>query len=489
MFPRLRHIPLFCFSFVALAYQSPDQSSQTVHLIVPAGTPIRAYLTKRMPKRLGAPVEATTIKPVYAFDRETIPAGAHLLGHVSLLEPVSKSARTQAILGGDLTPLHRAKVEFTTVQLSDGRNIPLKTVETECLNTLYPIRPPKLTSQTVPQQQNLARATQQAAKHQIAAGVDRVRSLPALVRSPGKMERLEDYFVTRLPYHPQYVRSRTRIDAELAQSLDFGPASLSNAALALLGTQPANISVVPARLLTPVHSGQTQKGQAVEALTSKPLFSPDKRLVIPEGTLLYGSVVSVKKAGWFHHAGRLRFTFTEVKLSPATEALATAVHNQAGTAAQAASFHTQAALSDAEASGAAVTVNGEGGVQAKESKTRFLSAGVAVLLAQAAGPGDRARGSNGIRSGAPSRNIGGNTLGGGLGFGLFGSAASQASPIVGRAFAYYGLAWSVYSNIIAKGHEVDFDKNTAIDVGFNGRTTETGGAPVAANGIAKAGKQ
>jgi len=471
MFPHLRRVPLLCFSSIALAYQSPDQQSQTIHLTVPAGTPLRVYLTKRIPKRLGAPVEATTITPIYAFDRETIPAGARLVGHVSLIQPVSKGARTRAILAGDFTPLHTANVQFTTVQLPDGRMMPIKTVETAGLNTLYPMRPPKQTSKTVPEQKGgVAGATQQAAKDQVAARMDSVKNLPALVRSPDKLERLEDYFVTRLPYHPQYVRNRTRFDAELTQDLDFGSASIPDDSLALLGTQPSNISVVPARLLTPVYSGLTQKGQVVEAVISKPLFSADRRLILPEGTLLDGSVVNVKKAGWFHHAGRLRLTFDEVKLSPETQALASAVHTQEGAAPQMASFHTQAALSDAEASGAAVRVNEEGGVQAKESNTRFINVGVAVLLSRAAGQGDRSRGSNGVLSG-PSRNIGGNTLGGGLGFGLLGSAASQASPNVGSAFAYYGLAWSVYANVIAKGHEVDFDKNTAVDVSFTGRAT------------------
>jgi hypothetical protein len=476
MFLHLRRLALLCFSSVAFASQSPDQQSQTVHLTVAAGTPLRAYLTKRIPKRLGAPVEATTISPVYAFDRETIPAGAHLLGHVSHIQPVPKGARTRAILSGDFTPLHVANVQFTAVQLPNGRIVPIKTVESAGLDTLYPMRPPKQTSKSAPQQKGgLAGATQQAAKDQAAARIDAVKNLPALVQSPGKLERLQDYFVTRLPYHPQYVRNRTRFDAELAQSLDFGSASIPGDSLALLGTQPPNISVVSARLLTPVDSGQTQKGQVVEAVTSKPLFSPDKRLILPEGTRLDGTVVNVKKAGWFHHAGRLRLTFDEVKLSPETQALASAVHTQAGAAPHVPSFHTQAALSDAEARGAAVTVNGEGGVQAKESNTRFISAGVAVLASQLAGPGDRSRGPNGAVS-QPSRNIGGNALGGGLGFGLLGAAASQASPNVGRAFAYYGLAWSLYSNLIAKGHEVDFEKNTAVDVGFNGRTTGTGAA-------------
>jgi len=39
------------------------------------GAPLRLYLTRKIPRRLGAPVEAKVLEPVFAFDREVIPAG------------------------------------------------------------------------------------------------------------------------------------------------------------------------------------------------------------------------------------------------------------------------------------------------------------------------------------------------------------------------------------------------------------------------------
>ena len=54
--------------------------------------------------------------------------------------------------------------------------------------------------------------------------------------------------------------------------------------------------------------------------------------------------------------------------------------------------------------------------------------------------------------------------------GMLGAAVSQSSPYVGMAFGYYGLAWSVYSNVIASGGEVQFDKNAMIDIKFGART-------------------
>ena len=39
-----------------------------------------------------------------------------------------------------------------------------------------------------------------------------------IVRGPDKMERIEDYLMAKLPYHPQYVRKGTRFDADLVMT-------------------------------------------------------------------------------------------------------------------------------------------------------------------------------------------------------------------------------------------------------------------------------
>ena len=54
--------------------------------------------------------------------------------------------------------------------------------------------------------------------------------------------------------------------------------------------------------------------------------------------------------------------------------------------------------------------------------------------------------------------------------GMLGAAVSQSSPYVGMAFGYYGLAWSVYSHLVARGSEVQFDKNAMMDIKFATRT-------------------
>jgi len=180
------------------------------------------YLTKRVSKRVNAAVEAKLLGPVYAFDHEVIPAGTQAIGHVSRLQSVSKWERTRAILGGDFTPLHVAQIEFTSLVLPDGREVQVQTVSSAGLNSLFPLRPLKQRNPNTQTAGGVVGATKQKVKDQANAQIDRVKSIPDLVRGTNKKEWLSDYLMSRLPYHPQYVRSRTRVDAELAAPLNFG---------------------------------------------------------------------------------------------------------------------------------------------------------------------------------------------------------------------------------------------------------------------------
>jgi len=482
---------LIAFATFGFSQDFKSDQPQTIPLTVPASVPLRLYLTNRVSKRVGAPVEAKLLGPVYAFDHEVIPAGTQAIGHVSRLQSVSKWERTRAILGGDFTPLHVAQIEFTSLVLPDGREVQVQTVSSAGLNSLFPLRPLKQRNPNTQTAGGVVGATKQKVKDQANAQIDRVKSIPDLVRGTDKKEWLSDYLMSRLPYHPQYVRNRTRFDAELAAPLNFGSESVAADSLALLGSQPASGSVVHARLLTPLDSGISAQGQKVEAVLEQPLFSAEHKLILPEGTRVEGSVVFVKRAGWFHHAGRLRFNFQNLELPEVAGLLApppTAAAWQAPRPAEERPaeekrlrIRTQGILSAAEGDKAPLKVDSEGGVKATESKTRFIGTAVAALVAQAAGDNDPVRApSTGGSKGAvigQSPNVAGRTLGGGLGFGLLGTIAAQSSRNVGAALGYYGLAWSVFSTVVARGAEVHFDKDAVVDIGLNSRASkpESGG--------------
>jgi hypothetical protein len=283
--------------------------------------------------------------------------------------------------------------------------------------------------------------------------------------------------MSRLPYHPQYVRSRTRFDAELAEPLSFGSEPVQQDSLSLLGSQPGAGSIAHARLLTALDSSTSKPGEKVEAVLDAPVYSADWKLVLPEGAHIDGSVVLARRARWFHRPGNLRFNFQNVDLTqvaqlrtPREGAPSPPVEPAAPVAEKTLHFRTQAQLSAAESANAPVKVDQEGGVQATESKTRFLAAAAAVLVARAAGDNDpiRAPGHGPIIG--QSSNVGGRTVGGGLGFGLLGTLAAQSSRNVGAALGYYGLACALFHTLIARGREVQFDKNASIDIGFNTRS-------------------
>ena len=163
---RLMVVKLVTGLFVLIAIASPQDTS--LPLVVPAGVPLRLYLTKRVSKRIDAPVEAKLLTPLYAFDHEVIPAGTHVFGHVSHLQPVPRWQRLRAVFGGDFTPLHIAEIQFTSLVMPDGHRMELHTTESPGLNSLVPLKPPKQKAPS-PQVQNggILGTTKQAAKDQI----------------------------------------------------------------------------------------------------------------------------------------------------------------------------------------------------------------------------------------------------------------------------------------------------------------------------------
>src|SRR6266403_201291 len=166
-------------AFIFLSTLQAEEASggaqtREIPLSVASGAPLRLYLTKRVPKRLGAPVEGKIIEPVFAFDREVVPAGSTVTGKVSQIQPVSKQQRLRAILNGDFTPLHNAQVEFSNLILPGGRTLELHTLETMGLNSIYTEPSNKKTGKAQPQAQNggILGTAKQSAKDKIRAGIN-----------------------------------------------------------------------------------------------------------------------------------------------------------------------------------------------------------------------------------------------------------------------------------------------------------------------------
>jgi len=239
--------------------------------------------------------------------------------------------------------------------------MPLHTVETAGLNSIYAEPSAKKTKQRKPQPQDqnggILGTAKQTAKDRIHGEISsRTQGIGDMVRGPNKKEKLVDLMWTKLPYHPQYLRRGTRFDAALRDPLDFGSESIQSADL---GSEPRQDSLVRVRLLTAVDSASAKTGQTVEAVTAAPLFSASHKLVYPEGTRLTGTVLMAKKARSFHRAGQLRFNFQKIELPEQAANLRPAQP-------AAAPMKTQAVLEGAEGSGKApIKVDSEGGVKAR----------------------------------------------------------------------------------------------------------------------------
>jgi hypothetical protein len=191
---------------------------------------------------------------------------------------------------------------------------------------------------------------------------------------------------------------------------------------------------------------------------TEPLYSPDHKLVLPADTRLIGEVLQAKPARKLHQNGELRVIFERIE-TPEGSAQG-----------------MQGSLEGVEVDRAArMKLDEEGGAHTTDSKTRYLSTGLAVLLAAAAAHPDAEHG-NVDASGDP----GVRTAAGGSGFRLTGAVLSLAakSTPVSIAFGAYGASASIYSNFLSRGHDVVLPRDTPLEIGF--------GAPHPAAGQTKA---
>ena len=132
-------------------------------------------------------MEGKIIESVFAFDREVVPAGSSVTGKVSQVQPVSKWQRFRAIVNGDFTPLRNAQVEFDSLTLPDGSKLPLHTVETMGLNSIYTEPSKKKNQKAQPQNQNggILGTAKQTAKDRINGAINaRSRGIADIVRGP-----------------------------------------------------------------------------------------------------------------------------------------------------------------------------------------------------------------------------------------------------------------------------------------------------------------
>src|ERR1022692_3062280 len=114
----------------AAAADTPAQPTkpQTVELTVPKGSPLQVALDKEVQvKKVGQPIHARVVEPVYAFDHIVVPVGSEISGEVTKIETISGSKRTLAVLNADFSPQRKVEVNFNELVLADGKRLALHT--------------------------------------------------------------------------------------------------------------------------------------------------------------------------------------------------------------------------------------------------------------------------------------------------------------------------------------------------------------------------
>jgi hypothetical protein len=446
--PALRHSIRFSLCLTAsLAAatnsfgQSPDE---TVDLILRAGRSMRVALDHRVTvHQAGQPVSGTLVEAVYVYDRVVLPMGTRLTGHIERLQQPSKTRRALAMMSGDFSPHPQTILRFDSIVDPDGQTIPIVTVVKGGTLRARPqvARNPKKEADGQEEKSGPVEQVREAISEQAHEAL-------ALLKDPGKVERLEEMAINQLPYHPEFLLKGTVYNVELVAPVSFGSVVPTDSAPA--GSAPAPDSILTAKLATTIDSAKTPKGAPITAVLTQPVFSTDHHLILPEGTTLTGEVTLAKQAQHWRRNGKLRVLFASVQ--PPAQA----------------SRPLLASLYSVEAGAAeGVAVDEEGGTSITNSKTRFIPPALAVLAVRGSvhqehelDDDDPGRAPHMITQDNP----GARSLGGLFGFGAIGAIVGPFSRPVAIAFSVIGAARTIYTNVVAKGREVTFSADTPIQV-------------------------
>ena len=420
-----------------------------MEMSVPAGTPIKVALDSEVRIRnAGQTIHAKTVEPVYAFDKLLIPAGTAVTGKISVIDPVGKTRRTLDAMDGDFSPVRSVRVQFDELILNDGRRIPIHTIASPAPNGFLRFVPANANAEKKNKVEDTASKKISQERQQIH---QQWNDLKRQLHEPGKVHKLERLAIAQLPVHPQYLDAGTSFNADLQQPLDFGSEALKPEDLSAIGTPPPTGSIVHARLITPLSSATAKKGETVEAMITEPLLAA-KHLILPEGSLIHGSVMQAQPARRLARNGQLRILFHEV--APPNGVEQKVVTSLEGVAV---------------ANGEHLKLDQEGGAQVTTPRTRYLTTGIQVALAATSAMPD---GDRGLHHGTDGGgDIGGSAANGASGFRFVGMAVGMLarSRVVATGFGAYGAANSIYYHFLARGHDVVYPKDMGMVIGLGTR--------------------
>jgi hypothetical protein len=380
-------------------------------VVIESGQDFRAALEKGVRlKKIGQPITAKLLEPVYAGENLAIPAGSMVKGHVSAISTAPMRKRAGRMLGGDFTPPKTAHVSFDQLVLSDGTTVSIHTDSAIALGRVANSR-------------YLPAAERPGAFKKLKGAA----TTP--FREPNKLQRLGEAAVTSLPYHPNYIDQGTVFDAALLEPVSVSLSVEPDRALVQVASDFLHL-----HLLTPIHSNTSAAGAPIEAVVSEPYYQGDHQLLYPAGTRITGTVQKASSTGWMKKNGSVIFAFRSIAMPDGT---IKEIHSTVG--------GIQAESSEG------LEVGKEGEIKATTSNLARILAPVSLI-----GPSRAVADSSQVKT-AWSRSGEGRN-----GFGLLGAGAAQASAGTAIGFGYFGAAKKLYSAFIAKGSSVELPAYTPI---------------------------
>lgn len=393
--------------------------------VLPAGTSLQVETDHSYPMKAGETIQGRLVYPLYLNGKLAVPAHALVAGKVTSLTPDRKQ-RWHARLMGDFTPFHIAQVEFNEMTL-DGKPLTLRTTGAV---TGAPVL--RLSAAGTTTKKSLIAREWTKAK---ASAHDRI----AYFTAPGFGERAKQLLYHQLPYHPQSIPAHTAWTFDLAQPVKLPRPPVDIAGDAVQAPAPGipEIWSVHALLKAEVTSATAKPGDPVQALVVEPVYDRDRELVVPQGSTLVGHVTIAKSARSLGRNGKLRFTFHQIRFPQG-----------AGMGER----PVDGALGGATTEGATgLAMDAEGTVTPKSKS----SAVAPLLLTMLAGRALDNDGNLTAQTGVSSNGFG--AIGR-----LVGMAAGDRNLAAGIGF--YAAALSTYENFLRPGHDVDFPKDTRIEI-------------------------
>jgi hypothetical protein len=390
--------------------------------VLAQGTSLQVEITRHYPMKAGEAIEGRLLHSIYCEGRLAVPADTRLHGEVVALTPDGK-ARLDGRLHGDFTPFHTVEVRFDELMLPGGP-VPIASGTVAGGAPVLHLAAPG----TRPKQSFIAREWAQA-RSQLRAQV-------SMFTAPGLGDRARQLLYHQLPYHPERIDAHTAWSFELAAPLALPGEFAAPNGLAQPGPPPGKPEtwMVNSLLTGELTSARARPGDPVEALVVEPIYSRDRQLVVPQGSVLIGKVTTARAARSFGRNGKLRFTFQQVRFPEGSDR------------------QVEGALAGASAERAQnLQLDAEGTITPRDQ----ASAIAPLVLTLLAGRALDLDGNLTVGTGVASN-----------GFGLVGRIVGIAAGnrYVAAGIGYYAAGLSVYENFLRPGRDVVFTKDTRIEI-------------------------